>query len=108
MGKRSIHVLVIHTVPLLSIIITFTYVYYYPIHSERVTFVLYQSSNSLSRKTMNFTFRLKEAGEIVIKTMSDYWIVGNLINENFLWLHNKNHRSRDWELREVRQMQDAD
>lgn len=25
-------------------------------------------------------FRLKEAGEIIIKTMSDYWVVGKLSN----------------------------
>lgn len=27
-----------------------------------------------------YNFRLKEAGEIIIKTMSDYWVVGKLSN----------------------------
>lgn len=26
------------------------------------------------------TLRLKEAGEIIIKTMSDYWVIGKLSN----------------------------
>jgi len=26
------------------------------------------------------TFRLKEAGEIIIKTLSDYWVIGKLSN----------------------------
>ena len=39
-----------------------------------------------------FIFRLKEAGEIVIKTMSDYWIVGKLSNlrEFFVVIQQKN------------------
>lgn len=28
----------------------------------------------------SFNFRLKEAGEIIIKTMSDYWVIGKLSN----------------------------
>lgn len=30
--------------------------------------------------TNRLTFRLKEAGEIIIKTISDYWVIGKLSN----------------------------
>lgn len=33
------------------------------------------------RITINqLTFRLKEAGEVIIKTLSDYWVIGKLSN----------------------------
>jgi Fungal domain of unknown function (DUF1712). len=72
---------------------TFTFVAICGIHELKHTAVLHIHEPLYSKS--HFTFflsRMSTTGEIILKTMSDYWVVGKLSNlrEFYVVIHQKN------------------